>query len=493
MKRIFIIVLMFLNYGAWGKDICADPALGKIPVLADGRVKPLSVHATEFSKKVLANTCGMGTVEYFCQLSMGTAICPPKIKVDHKDILEKLNLKSHEVMAFEIEPHFETLRQIYTDEEQAGRKDSGLALAAARILTGVRMIGDVKAGEDWKVYTEGNWVSLASVKTENISEILFKQKELLPVSTQDSLYYEIILQRFNPFLWAIFVGLMAFVFSIAALKVPRFYSWAFNFSVFLAIIQIVGMTLRVLVSGRSPVTNMYETVMWTGFGVLSFGLIFSYFKKEIIFLAFATASNVIALFMMKFATGMLDESIRPLVPVLRDNFWLSTHVTTVTLSYATFLLSWLMANTVLIGSLVNRVGADFINKMNEGIRVVIQVGTVMLAAGIILGGVWADYSWGRFWGWDPKETWSLIALMIYMIILHGRYAGWFRGFKFTLCAAGGFLFVLMAWFGVNYILASGLHSYGFSNGGAMFLFTVFAVQILIMALAFLKQKSFLQA
>jgi cytochrome c biogenesis factor len=113
------------------------------------------------------------------------------------------------------------------------------------------------------------------------------------------------------------------------------------------------------------------------------------------------------------------------------------------------------------------------------------VGVVFLAAGVLLGGIWADYSWGRFWGWDPKETWSLIALMIYICILHGKYVGWFKDFNFTLMAGVGFLFILMAWFGVNYILATGLHSYGFSSGGSLFLLTIFTVQLIILGSALL--------
>lgn len=118
----------------------------------------------------------------------------------------------------------------------------------------------------------------------------------------------------------------------------------------------------------------------------------------------------------------------------------------------------------------------------------LKYGTVMLAAGIILGGVWADYSWGRFWGWDPKETWSLIVLCLYMAILHGKYTSWIPNGRFFLLVAAAFMSVMMAWFGVNYILATGLHSYGFSEGGAIFLGSFFIAQILILALTYTKDN-----
>lgn len=95
-----------------------------------------------------------------------------------------------------------------------------------------------------------------------------------------------------------------------------------------------------------------------------------------------------------------------------------------------------------------------------------QVGVLLVAAGTILGGVWADYSWGRFWGWDPKEVWALIVLLVYLIPLHGRFAGWFNTFALVASSVVCFLSVMMAWYGVNFILGVGLHSYGFVEGGS---------------------------
>jgi hypothetical protein len=90
---------------------------------------------------------------------------------------------------------------------------------------------------------------------------------------------------------------------------------------------------------------------------------------------------------------------------------------------------------------------------------------VLVATGTILGGVWADSSWGRFWGWDPKEVWALITLLVYLVPLHGRFAGWVGTFGLLVSAVVCFGSVLMAWYGVNFVLGVGLHSYGFSAGG----------------------------
>ncbi|MBI3533863.1 MAG: cytochrome c biogenesis protein CcsA [Deltaproteobacteria bacterium] len=226
--------------------------------------------------------------------------------------------------------------------------------------------------------------------------------------------------------------------------------------------------------------------MWSGFVAFFISSLLGLKWKNAKILAAGFAGNAICFFMMKFATGMLDSTIQPLVPVLRDNFWLSTHVTSITFSYGCFFLSWIVANALLIAFIFKNKKSHFVHSLNEWnrfLRVAIQIGAVFLAAGVLLGGIWADYSWGRFWGWDPKETWSLISLIVYVMILHGKYVGWFKDIVFTMITAFGFMFILMAWFGVNYILATGLHSYGFSSGGALFLAIIFLAQLSILGVA----------
>lgn len=106
-----------------------------------------------------------------------------------------------------------------------------------------------------------------------------------------------------------------------------------------------------------------------------------------------------------------------------------------------------------------------IKPLSNSIYRTMQVGVLLIAAGTILGGIWADYSWGRFWGWDPKEVWALITLLVYLIPLHGRFAGWFNTFALVVASVVCSLSVIMAWYGVNFVLGVGLHSYGFTEGG----------------------------
>jgi len=262
---------------------------------------------------------------------------------------------------------------------------------------------------------------------------------------------------------------------------------ALGFVAFL--LQLILITLRIFISGRAPITNMYETVLFSGFGALILSLIIGHVKKEKFYVFVGLCYNCCTLMMLNFATGMLSASIGPLVPVLRDNFWLSTHVTCVILSYGALALSWVMANIALIKKKFFVLSSSEEENYAQQIYTCIKFGTILLATGIILGGIWADYSWGRFWGWDPKETWSAIVLMIYIGILHGKYTSWINRERFIPLVALAFLSVMMAWFGVNYILAAGLHSYGFSQGGAVFLTTVFLAQFAILAITFTRIKA----
>ena len=123
--------------------------------------------------------------------------------------------------------------------------------------------------------------------------------------------------------------------------------------------------------------------------------------------------------------------------------------------------------------------ANTIKPLANFIYRTMQVGVLLIASGTILGGIWADASWGRFWGWDPKEVWALITLLVYLIPLHGRFAGWFNTFALVVASVVCSLSVIMAWYGVNFILGVGLHAYGFVEGGGQF--SVFAVLAAMMA------------
>jgi len=244
-----------------------------------------------------------------------------------------------------------------------------------------------------------------------------------------------------------------------------------------------AIVMRCLIAGRPPVTNMYESIIWVSFAVLFFGMIFFVRYRTLVYLLAALPVTLTALLLVHQMPIAMPSSIDPLVPVLRDNFWLTIHVLTITLSYAAFALAMGFGHILLWRYARNPVGARADQPMHFWLYRVLQLGVLLLAAGTILGGVWANYSWGRFWGWDPKETWALIALLCYILTLHGRLAGWWTQFGLVVASIVCFLAVLMAWYGVNFVLGKGLHSYGFGIGGETYVVTFVGLDLLFVAFA----------
>lgn len=279
---------------------------------------------------------------------------------------------------------------------------------------------------------------------------------------------------------------IAYLITVIALAVTSIkgravgYKIAWIFALIGFSIQFAGFVARTLISGRAPVTNMYETVIWLGFGVMFFALIFEAIHRCRYFLLGATPVAVLSLILADSLPAVLNSAIHPLVPVLRHNFWLTTHVLSITSSYAALALA-LGVGHIVLGKVI--MGKSVSPSLIQYLYRSIQIGVLLLGAGTILGGVWANYSWGRFWDWDPKETWALIALLCYLAILHGRLAGWWGGFGLAVGSILAFQAIIMAWYGVNFILGAGLHSYGFGAGGLEYVSGFAVLEVLFVAFA----------
>lgn len=296
---------------------------------------------------------------------------------------------------------------------------------------------------------------------------------------ESTLALELHYNRLRPFHWSWLVYALAFVLLVSSVVTGKRGARVGGIAALAAglFLHTYGFVVRCLVSGRPPVTNMYESVIWVTWGCVVFAFaIYARYKRPAI-LAASSVFAVVGLVLADNVPFVLDPNIHPLEPVLRSNFWLTIHVLTITLSYAAFALSLCLGNVV-IG--VHAFKPKAIERMQEYSLYMyraMQIGVILLAAGTILGGVWADYSWGRFWGWDPKEVWALTALLLYLAVLHGRFTGWLRGFGFAAATVVSFLGVLMAWYGVNFVLGVGLHSYGFGTGGQGWILTYIFLQL----------------
>jgi cytochrome c-type biogenesis protein CcsB len=505
MLKFTTLFLFLFSFNTFSQISFCNKDLETFPTQAGGREKPLYVLAEDTVKFITGNSKidDHTATEAFCRLSLMAFGMPNtltvNVRVDHVDVRKFLKMKEDQTqedinkiinLSSDIKTELAKLKENNSYKKELNKVDQRLGTYRA-IIEGRAWTVPVEKENKIDFITISEFLTQSKVasyrqKTDNPLKMIFDEAKSLYLTKNGDKY----LMEYKYFKWQL--TSFALIFSLLAIILLVSLKNHLPGTILIVLslgIQIFTLILRVLISGRAPVTNMYETVMFSGLGALFLGSIISLYRKEKMFAISGLGYNILCLMMMKFAHGMLDEGISPLVPVLRDNFWLSTHVTTVILSYAALALSWILANALLVRVKFFSITKDEVKYQTDLVYTCIKYGVVMLAAGIILGGVWADYSWGRFWGWDPKETWSLIVLLVYMAILHGKYTTWIPSQRFIPLVAGAFMSVMMAWFGVNYILASGLHSYGFSEGGAVFLGSFFTIQILVLILTSLRKKS----
>ncbi|MDE1171584.1 MAG: cytochrome c biogenesis protein CcsA [Verrucomicrobium sp.] len=290
----------------------------------------------------------------------------------------------------------------------------------------------------------------------------------------------------HPWRWAWLAYLAAACVCLLGGIRPAAYRWTWALALAGFAFQAYGFASRIVIAGRPPVTNMFESIVWVAFAAVLFALVLEAVYRPRLFLLAALPLAAVVLLWVDMAPLVFDSSIQPLVPVLRNNFWLSIHVLTITMSYGAFALAMGLGH-IALGRYLRGTPFQADGGAVRAIYRAVQIGVLLLAAGTILGGVWANYSWGRFWDWDPKETWALITLLGYLALLHGRFAGWWGGFGLAVGSLVCFLSVVMAWYGVNFVLGKGLHSYGFGFGGTPYVAAFAALEVALVSAALWKR------
>ncbi|MCB1204172.1 MAG: cytochrome c biogenesis protein CcsA [Verrucomicrobiae bacterium] len=236
-----------------------------------------------------------------------------------------------------------------------------------------------------------------------------------------------------------------------------------------------GITLRCLIRERPPITNLYDTVIFITATAVLLGLVLEYFTRLGVGTLIAVVLGVLGMFLsIKYEAKEATDTMGQLVAVLDTNFWLATHVTIINIGYAAGIVAALIGLIYLTG----RFAALFHKKENpEFYRLLTRMNYGVICfclffslVGTVLGGIWANYSWGRFWGWDPKENGALMICLWTLVILHGRMAGWIREIGIHVNSLILAIITTFSWWGVNN-LGVGLHSYGFTEGvwGALYL------------------------
>jgi cytochrome c-type biogenesis protein CcsB len=314
---------------------------------------------------------------------------------------------------------------------------------------------------------------------------------------------EVFFNRMQPFYNAMVIyvlaGILALVFWINMSETLRRTAvWLVGLAL---VIHTTGLIFRMALEGRPPVTNLYSSAIFIGWGACILGLVLEGFWKNSIGIAVSSCVGFITL-IIAHHLALTGDTMEMMRAVLDTNFWLATHVVIVTLGYAsTFVAGFLGIIYVVMGfftpnltrksktggssTALNVAGAAQKGELHKSLAKMIYgivcFATLFSFVGTVLGGIWADQSWGRFWGWDPKENGALIIVLWNALILHLRWGGMVRERGLATCAVIGNIVTSWSWFGVN-MLGIGLHSYGFMDSAFYWLMAFVASQLALVAI-----------
>ena len=300
---------------------------------------------------------------------------------------------------------------------------------------------------------------------------------------------EFLFNRIDPFSWSMALYVLAFLLACGSWlgKGPSLRRTAFLLLVVAVVIHSLGLVIRMYLSGRPPVTNLYSSAIFIGWGTVLIGLFLERFFKDGIGTATAGFVGFITLVIAHHLAGSGD-TMEMLQAVLDTNLWLATHVVTIAIGYSAMVLAGMLAAVYVIRGVFTR-SLDHELDLSLGRMVygVICFALLFSFVGTVLGGIWADQSWGRFWGWDPKENGALLIVLWCAIILHARWNGSIQRRGLMIMALFGNVITAFSWFGVN-MLGVGLHSYGFMNKAFPWLIGFMISQLVLMAVAAIPQR-----
>jgi cytochrome c-type biogenesis protein CcsB len=473
--------------------------LRTLPVQEGGRVKPFDTYARELLRKLSGKETWEGhdaTSVAFSMMADGEAWKQkPILRIEHLDLKKKFDLgERRKMFSFDellskrdFLAYTENLRQSgrddFNDLEKAALEaygqmidlDNAATRATPHVVPGMSAdspwlsIGDLASMQN-APFVAGIVTNWAQVQNAALGSDPGQARESLAtwtgaVSAQPGWKWvdakridlEVLYNTIHPFRLAWVVYIAAFILFLLAWILKN------NLLGFLANIVLWGgflahtggLGIRQYLAGRPPISNLYEATTFIAWGIVFLSILFEMAHRKRIHGTVAAALGSIALVLAD--TLPIERNLNPLVAVLRS-YWMQYHVTTILLSYSALTLAAGLAHFHLAISIFSPERKEIARKASQLLYTAMKIGVTMLAAGIILGAIWASESWGRYWGWDPKETWALITLVGYIAILHGRFAGWLTPYGVSVANVACWGLVLFTYYGVNFFLV-GLHSY----------------------------------
>lgn len=531
MKILILLITFILNMAY--ADFKFDQ-FSKIQILHEGRVKPIDTVArlklkNYYGKDVFNNTIA---IEWFAELLFNpkSAYSKEIFKIKNPDIINILNLNSSKkyVSFIELYQTFDKkkdfidnilktpeneldltnkeIKDLYNnflDYLNLSRSFSFLHQefngSSVFDLTGKKLDQSaLKYIELFKedsnlptlkfINNDGIWFSpwelflkdKNKLNTWDQLYLSYYNKDIMPkISTNNKIEAEIIFNKFKLDNYSLAFYLISFLIIIAyffsdknALRKIA------NSSLILGtIIHIIFISFRSYILNRAPVSNLYESIVFVSLISSIIGLLYEN-KKQNGHGTFIGSTLGSILLLLSFGHINSNDSMSMVVAVLDTNFWLITHVITISIGYGATLVASMLAHIILIKK-------EF--KLIKNLHGLLIFSLLFVIVGTMLGGIWADQSWGRFWGWDPKENGALLVSLWLLFIVHGKISGIFNQILFAIASAFSSVIVILAWFGVN-LLNVGLHSYGFSSGTAYSILALSAVEIVLLTALYFRNK-----
>ncbi len=339
-----------------------------------------------------------------------------------------------------------------------------------------------KMAQSWHAEDTAQWEKFSQLARTHAMKVM--SDFVTPAQIEAEIWYH----GLSPFVTASLLYLVAF-FALTFFSFKSYralYRLALGGLILGAVIHLTGLGLRIFILERPPVGTLYESILFVSWiGVLT-ALAVEYRRKDGLGILTGTVSGVLLLTVAEgFAEG---DTLKMLVAVLNTNFWLTVHVLCITIGYGFCVITGILAHIYLYQSGRAGISSDDTKNLDVHIKTLALISLLFTTVGTILGGIWADQSWGRFWGWDPKENGALLIVLWLAWILHGRIS---RHLSRNASMAGfGFLTVIvaLAWFGVN-LLGTGLHSYGFIEGVAASLIAFCAAETALIAVLWYRARA----
>ncbi len=421
----------------------------------------------------------------------------PGEKISYYDIIKKVNT---------LKPHIEILTKKDKNEWTDSEKALSWVINDLNEISQDQFARLVKIIPPENIISEGNWLSPWELMEQQ--QIGIKQQELLNILSNylnaringDDLLAKDLLVKYknalipyqsvfeinylqketwynnaNLFIKSTALYILAFFFLAISWITKPFVIRKISFACLLIglAFHLYGICLRIVIMQRPPISTLYESIIFVNLIGIICAAFLEYNRKDGMGIFVGTICGII-LHYVGFGYADDGDTLGMLVAVLNSNFWLATHVTTITTGYGTSLFAGLIGHIYLFQVIRDPSNTKYLKTINGNMFGATIFALFFTLFGTILGGIWADQSWGRFWGWDPKENGALLIVMWQILMLHMRISGYVKSTGFALGMIMNNIVVVLAWFGVN-LLSVGLHSYGFASGIArnLVIFIVF--------------------